>query len=207
MTAQKAAFIGIASALLFWSALLVIAGLDPSYSHAVRAVSELGMIGAPHKWTWNVAGFMLPGLLIALFGIGLAGILPQPGRAGAFLLCLSGLCFAATGIFPADLADMRSFTTQAHIWTSFASLLVWLPVPILIAIAARRRSMNTMMWASLLGLSAALAGLVLGQVFLSRGFAQRLNFATYFAWVLAIAVLLIRAASSQQSTAREQSVP
>jgi hypothetical membrane protein len=192
VTTRQTGLIGIASAVLFWSALVVFGSLDPTYSHATRAVSELGMVGAPHQWAWNVVGFILPGLLLAWFGFGMARAVGPPGSIGAFLLCASGILFAATGVFAADLQDMGSFTTRAHIWASYGSLLCWLPAPILIAVAARRRSMNAVMWASIVGLVCLLAGVVLGHEFLSRGFAQRLNFATYFAWVLVVSMMLLR---------------
>lgn len=202
MTTRQIAATGIASVVLFWTALFTFGGLDPTYSHATRAVSELGMVGAPHQWAWNIIGFVLPGLLLAWFGLGMARTLEGPGAIGAVLLCISGTFFAATGVFPADLHERGSFTTRAHIVSSFASLLVWLPAPILIAVSARRQSMRAMMWVSVAGLICVLAGVVFGRELLSRGFAQRLNFATYFAWVLAVSLLLMRRAEAAASGPR-----
>jgi hypothetical membrane protein len=114
---------GFLSAGTFAGALLVIAALDPSYSHATRAVSELGAVGAPHQWTWNVMGFLLPGLLVGLFGLGAGHALAPRGRSASILLKISGLAFAATGLFPANLQAMSSFSTRAHVlahcWPGF----------------------------------------------------------------------------------------
>ena len=116
----------------------------------------------------------------------------RPGSLGGAFLCLSGVLFAATGIFPADLHNMNAFATKAHILTSVASLLVWLPAPILIGVGARRGSLPELMWVSIAGLICVLLGVVVGREILSRGLAQRLNFATYFAWVLAVAIVFMR---------------
>src|SRR5215510_4862771 len=58
---------GIAT-LVFWTALFVFAAMYPGYSHLHRAVSGLGAFGAPHAVAWNIIGFILPGLLLAVCG-------------------------------------------------------------------------------------------------------------------------------------------
>jgi len=194
LTPRQIALAGTASAVLFWTALLAFGSLDPTYSQVTRAVSELGMAGAPHQWAWNVTGFILPGILLAGFGLGMARTMDGPASVGAALLCLSGIFFAATGIFPADLQNMKAFATRAHILASLASFLVWLPAPILIAVGAKRRAMRALMWVSIAGLICVLSGVIVGREVLARGLAQRLNFATYFAWVLAVALIFMRQA-------------
>lgn len=178
--------------VLFWGALFTFGRLDHNYSHATRAVSELGMVGAPHQWAWNVTGFILPGLLLAVFGLGLARTTVMPASLGGVFMCLSGLSFAATGAFSADMQQMSAFSTRAHIVASLVSLLVWLPAPILLAVGARRRAMPGLMWTSIVGLICVVLGVMFGREILSRGYAQRLNFLTYFAWVLGVSVVFVR---------------
>lgn len=192
MTRQQTVTSGLLSAGVFTGALLVIAALDPSYSHATRAVSELGAVGAPLQWTWNVLGFLLPGLLVALFGLGVGQVLAPRGRSASMLLMISGLAFAATGLFPANLQAMASFSTQAHVWASLISLLAWFPAAIVIAVVAQRMKRKPLMWASIAGFAALLASIVLGAALFQRGYAQRLNFAAYFTWITLVACLLPR---------------
>jgi hypothetical membrane protein len=204
MTPRQTLASGLLSAGIFAGALLVIASLEPSYSHATRAVSELGAVGAPHQWTWNILGFLLPGLLVVLFGIGTGHALAPRGRSASILLMISGLAFAATGVFPADLHAMSSFATRAHIVASLISLAAWFPAAIVIAVVAHTLDRKPLMWASIAGLAALLASIVLGAAFLSRGYAQRLNFAAYFAWIVWIACLLPKNSYTPSPSVRYQ---
>lgn len=192
---------GLLCGATFAAALLVIAALDPSYSHATRAVSELGAVGAPHQWIWNFLGFLLPGLLVVLSGLGVGRALAPRGRVASILLMISGLAFAATGVFPADMQAMSSLSTRAHVAASLISLFAWFPAAIVIAVAAYRLELKPLMWASIAGLVAMLVSMVLGDAFLSRGYAQRLNFAAYFAWIAWVACLLPKASVRRNSLA------
>src|SRR5262245_51167807 len=152
MTATQTMVSGFLAAGIFWGALLLFAGLDPSYSHSMRAVSELGAVGAPHQWGWNIVGFLLPGLLVFLFGLGVGQALAPRGRGAALLLSISGLAFAATGLFPANLQATSSFSTRAHVIGSIVSLLAWFPAAVVCAVVARRAARKSLMWASIAGL-------------------------------------------------------
>jgi len=129
MTERVAGGIGIAAFAVFWLALFAFAALRTDYSHLHKAVSERGVLGAPHALAWNLIGFIVPGLLLALFGAGLANAID--GRRGAlwWLLVLSGLCFAATGVFPGEMRDgspmMDSPLTQGHLLFSNLAPLLW----------------------------------------------------------------------------------
>jgi hypothetical protein len=48
------------------------------------------------------------------------------------------------------------------------------------------------MWTSIVGLLCVVLGVMFGREILSRGYAQRLNFLTYFAWVLGVSVVFVR---------------
>ncbi|HEY5808992.1 MAG TPA: DUF998 domain-containing protein, partial [Povalibacter sp.] len=105
MTEKMARNAGILATALFWTALPAAAALYPGYSHYTKAVSELGAFGAPHALAWNLAGFVLPGILLAICGSGVA--LAVDGRRTPlfWLLVLSGLSLAGAGVFPAEMHD------------------------------------------------------------------------------------------------------
>src|SRR5690606_24027298 len=110
------AMAGPLAAIVFLISLLLFAALrQDGYSHATKAVSELGALGAPNALLFNLFGFIAPGLLIAFFACGLRGLARAGGSAvGLVLLGLSGLALAAAGIFPADMAHRDAWTTVAH---------------------------------------------------------------------------------------------
>jgi hypothetical membrane protein len=129
MSERVAGRIGIAAFSIFWVALFAFAASRPDYSHLHKAVSELGVVGAPHALAWNLIGFIVPGLLLALFGAGLATAID--GRRGAlwWLLVLSGLCFAATGVVPGEMRNgspmMESPLTLGHLLFANLAPLLW----------------------------------------------------------------------------------
>ena len=45
--------------------------MRPEYSMFTKAISELGSVDAPKKWIWNSFGYILTGLLIAIYSFGL----------------------------------------------------------------------------------------------------------------------------------------
>jgi hypothetical membrane protein len=66
---RTAGFLGIAAAVICWSALWVFGALRPSYSHTANAVSELGALGFPLALPWNLMGFIAPGILLAIMSL------------------------------------------------------------------------------------------------------------------------------------------
>jgi hypothetical membrane protein len=76
---RRIGFLGVGAWAWFWVATVVFGALRPSYSHVANTISELGAVGTPNATAWNVLGFMLPGVLIAITGaaIALRGTLPD----------------------------------------------------------------------------------------------------------------------------------
>ena len=68
MTSRIAGFLGIAGCVIFWVGMFILGSLRESYSHAVNDISELGAIGTPKAAVWNVVGFIVPGLCLAIVG-------------------------------------------------------------------------------------------------------------------------------------------
>jgi hypothetical protein len=89
--------------------------LRPGYSHAAQFISELGAAGTPHAALMNLGGFIPSGLLIGIFGAGLAlagGFPCAPGcpqdaptahdglSIAAFLAAIAGFVCAALSEAP-----------------------------------------------------------------------------------------------------------
>lgn len=101
---------GIAGPGAFAVVILVCAALRPGYSHVTNVVSELGATGTPYAVVMNYAGFVPAGLMLAAFGVALAGILPRRRLvlAAAVLVTLFGAGVAASGVVSCDPGCPRS---------------------------------------------------------------------------------------------------
>jgi len=95
---------GALGPLVFAAAVLVAAALRPDYSHVTHFISELGATGTTNAALLNYAGFVPGGLLLAAFGVALAGALPKRRLtlAAAALVTLFGCGVAASGFISCD---------------------------------------------------------------------------------------------------------
>lgn len=189
-SARRAGWTGIGATGLFAAALALFAAVDPAYSHLTNAVSELGAVGAPNQLAWNLIGFLSVGLLLAAFGWSLGRVV---GAASAgWLLGLFGLAFAATAI-PADMSDLSSPGSLAHIAASQAVLLFWAAGLIRLLFAGRFGAGARLVTG--LALALAIGTIIIrGAELLPPGLTQRLSFAVVFGWVAATSLMLIRRA-------------
>lgn len=211
MRKQVAAGSGIAAFALFWAALFAFAASRPDYSHLHKAVSELGVIGAPHALAWNLIGFIAPGLLLALFGAGLATAIDGRRRALWWLLVLSGLCFAGAGVIPGEMRNgspmMDSPLTMGHLVFANLAPLFW-AVASFVMIRRVKKNPSWKPFATLatvyaiVGVGGFLFSLVASAVIpdLSSmpGLVQRFCFAFYLGWALIMALHLRSAGSRTQ---------
>ena len=114
--------------MVFWLTYLMMASARPEYSFMTKAISELGSIDAPNKWVWNVVGYIVPGLMIAVYAFGLYR--DVSGGSGSKLplvgLGLSGWFMAVSGVFPGDFDDRSSTTMLLHTMGSFGSYIFFL---------------------------------------------------------------------------------
>ena len=188
MTTAAVGRLGLLTAVAFAGALLLFGALDPAYSHATRAVSELGAVGAPHQWAWNVIGFMGVGAGLTLFGLGLGRAIGDRITGG--LLALFGLAFAATAI-PANMSDLTSAGSVAHIVASQAVLLFWALA--LGRLTFVRQAGGALRWIAAVALALAIGAIIVRAMeLLPPGYSQRLSFAVVFGWVAATSLVLIR---------------
>lgn len=191
MPRRVAAALGLGATVWFWAALFGFAALrNDGYSHLTKAVSELGVVGAPNMQAWNLLGFGLTGLLLAGFGWGLGRVAdPEQPRTGLWLI-LSGLAFAAAAV-PADMEALRSPGSLVHTAASLLMFVFWLP-------AAWRLSRRRSEWRALAIVSGAALWMALATMLLRftplppPGLGQRVSFAVYFGWVAAASLLLWR---------------
>ena len=208
MSDRTAALAGIAGCTLFWVALFLFGAARPDYSQQTKAVSELGVFGAPHSLLWNIFGFMAPGICLALCGGAIARSVEGSQRRSLsyWLLVLSGLGFAATGVIPAEMRGgspaLDSPYTIGHILMTFVSGMPWVVATFVLAHQMKKNSD----WRIVSNVSLAL-GLMAIACFGLRattvlpGVAQRVSFAVYFAWFLIMSIQLFRVQRSARSAA------
>lgn len=187
----------IALATPFWfvAVYLVMSSRRPEFSHLTKAISELGSLDAPDRWFWNVLGYILPGLAIALLGLGLKWDFAQADRKAlipAMALVASGLFMAMSGVFPGDFEIRTSTTMILHTvgsLGSFVAFLVagfWLP-----RVFHACESWRWVAWPSLaLVIASILAGFMRSGA--APGLGQRIGFAFFFTWIGLVGYALIR---------------
>lgn len=195
MKAKPFAILGIVAPLLFWITYVIMANRRQEYSSMTKAVSELGSLDAPNMWWWNIFGYMIPGLFIALFSIGLYKNIAQDkaGRLPLYGLALSGVFMMISGIFPGDFEQKTSSTMILHSVGSFGSYLCFL----LAAFTYPRLLKADPYWKNTIwpGLIITLLTILFGNwPFVFPDFpavGQRIVFMMYFLWIIYYAVLLL----------------
>jgi hypothetical membrane protein len=200
MSPQRiSAICGVLAPTWFVIALVVVAAVRPEYSHLTKAASELGAVGAPNALAWNILGFGAVGALVAV----LAWSLWQQGggRVAALLIAISGIGFAAAGVFPADMNDMNADTTRLHILASlvsFAAFAVAVPVVGWGLWQSDRRGFAVA--AIIFGLAAVLS-VLLREANIPPRLAQRINFVAYLVWIALVAVSVVGIREPTQKSA------
>ncbi len=193
---SAAALAGFLAPILFAGAILLFAALRSDYSHLTDAVSELGARGAPNALAWNLVGFVAVGLLIAVLA---RGMFRATGSWAALVFVgLSGLSFAATGVFPADMADLAAPSSRMHILMSLICFAAFVLGAFVLGWRFFRRPgwRGTAIASGIVGLLAILT-MPLREIDVPPGLAQRVSFALYLAWIWLLAVGLWRRADAE----------
>jgi hypothetical membrane protein len=193
------ALCGIVAPLVFTLTLALAAALQPGYNNFTQQISELGYTGAANPAIQN-GNFVVTGLLIFAFGVGLQGAfagIGTPGWGPRFVM-ISGLGFAGAGFFP---GNYDSWTGAVHGIFFFVAFISFILAPLLIA----RKLGSDSYWSQLRPYCQAtsiavtvlfLSFLLLGsQGALSpwRGVFQRIVVATPLLWVEVMGIRLFRA--------------
>ena len=194
-TQRNISVIAIATPLWFLVVYLVMSGMRPEYSHLTKAISELGSLDAPNKWVWNFLGYILPGLAVALLGLGLQQEPPfttKVAKIPLWALVASGLLMALSGVFPGDFEHRTSTTMVMHAIGSFGSFVAFLVAGFWLPNYFRKHEQwRWVVWPSL--------ALVVGSIltgFLRTGYTpglgQRLGFACFFLWIGLVGFAMLR---------------
>jgi hypothetical membrane protein len=187
--------IAVATPLWFLVIYLVMSEMRPEYSHLTKAISELGSLDAPHKWAWNILGYMLPGAAVALLGVGL---LREPFLAGnaaripLWALVASGLLMTLSGIFPGDFENRTSTTMILHAVGSFGSFVAFLVAGFWLPFLVRKHSQWG--WIAWPSLALVVGSIVTGflRTGATPGLGQRLGFTCFFLWVGLVGIAMLR---------------
>jgi len=176
----------IALALFVLALLLANVGL-PGYSHLVHPVSLRGTAGLPWAFAYNLLAFVLPGAALVWAGVRLRSAWADAGwlaRIGIVLVQLSALAFAAQGVVPLDPNDTDATASRLHALAWMLWWIAFVPGALLLALGARRGIVFTLACLAAALLVPLLA--VFAPIGLWVGVAQRLAFALWFGWWLAI---------------------
>lgn len=105
-----------------------MSAVRPEYSMFTKAISELGSVDAPNKWIWNGLGYMLTGILIAIYSFGLYKnvAFKKSSKLPLYGILLSGIFMTISGFFPGDFDNKQSTTMLLHTVGSFGSFIFFL---------------------------------------------------------------------------------
>lgn len=204
MTNKKYALIGFLAPAIFWTTYFIMANQRTEYSFLTKAVSELGSMDAPNKWIWNIFGYIVPGLLIAIFSLGLykSIVSNQESKLPLYGILLSGVFMAISGLFPGDFENRQSTTMLFHTIGSMGSYLFFL----IGAFTYPKPMKKTLKWKSVVKPLLLLTWLTIGFgvwpfVFTEYpAVGQRIIFSLYFSWIGITAYNLYRKPKTQNET-------
>lgn len=128
MTNKFYGIIGIVTPIVFLTTYIIMSSIRPEYSMFTKAISELGSLDASNKWLWNSFGYILTGILIAIYAIGLYKNVDvtKSSKLPLYGILLSGVFMTVSGIFPGDFDNRESTTMLLHTVGSFGSYIFFL---------------------------------------------------------------------------------
>lgn len=181
---KRFALAGLLGVALSSGTIVVMAQLrTDGYDHLHKAVSELGSLDAPNKWLFNVLGYLIPGLLISYFAVGLGRSWGGRHRFFVGTLLLSGVFLLLAGAFPMDMTQRSSPGSLIHTMGSLGSGVAWL----LCSLGSWGVLRQEPGWQDLAGVSVALPLLVVLAILFTPadtpGLGQRFAFMGYFLFV------------------------
>lgn len=178
---------GLAAGACFAAALAGFGAALDGYAHAHWPVALLGAAGVPRAGAFNLAAFVVPGVLAAFVALCRRGAL-APGASrllglGWTLALLAALAFAAQGLLPLDAAAPDAGPGRLHgvAWALWGLAAAAAGLALALGSLRVRRPGRALGHGAAGGLVFAL-GWLAGDV-LAPALAQRLAFAAWFAWV------------------------
>ena len=186
---------GPASAILFGLSLFGFAAMRvDGYSHATKAVSELGSIDAPAAFAFNMFGFIIPGSLVIIFAAAL--MQKTSRRTGPLLLVGSGIFLILAGLAPTNLDNPEALSSMLHLVGAMGSGTLWVLALFWLG-PMLRNDFDLPQWGRItpwfslflfLNVGWQIAFVTTGLVL--PGWGQRIGFLGYFLWVATTGILL-----------------
>jgi len=205
-----AAVAGMAGAALFVSVFTVFGWLNPGYSARSMFVSELAL--GSFGWI-QVLNFVLTGILLLMFGRGLAAHFSAgaASRAGPLLVQGIGVSLMASGAFDTDPSAMLGQTSAHGVVHGIFGAIVFTFAPVSCFVFYRRFRSDPLwrplaVWTLLSGIVLTL-GIVLLRIsqqpgsglFEWKGLVQRAILVTFMAWIFAVAFRLRHLSRAQDN--------
>lgn len=201
---------GMLAPLWFGAAIVAAGAASPGYDHAAQYVSELGAHEAPFGAAMSYAAIAPFGFMVMVYAVGLGRARDLRARSifGAATLAVSGMLFAAAGLFRCDagcaFVDM-SAEAMAHNLAAMLAFAAAVLAAAFCAVSALRARMIGFALMSALG-AAAMAGafaamFALGPQHAQIGLAQRAFLGAFFIWLF-LGALCGRARRQVEASAR-----
>ncbi len=199
----------MAGAGTFVAIFAVRGWLRPGYSPTSMFVSELSL--APQGWI-QIVNFIVSGLLLVVFGRGLAVVLDGgvSGRAGPLLVQLIGIALAASGPFVTDPSTTFVRHSVHGIIHGLLGAVVFALAPATCLVLYRRFRRDPA-WRGLASATLVVGvGLIVGVVLLKvseqptsalfawKGLVQRIILIVFLGWLSVVAARLWRIATSRE---------
>lgn len=105
------AICGLLSVTVFIIAFVILGIISHDFNFFHDYISKLGSKGQPHAYYWNLFGFAMVGVLLAIFGW-LFGICKKDRVLGACMM-VAGIGFAL-GAIPTEFSNAQSPLSKAH---------------------------------------------------------------------------------------------
>jgi hypothetical membrane protein len=194
MNKKVLAWCGVLAPIVFIVSLVIFSLFTPGYSNLTNAVSELGTLGAPFAFAWNILGFLLVGLLIIAFAWGMYLDFRQStgGIVVPILVGISGIGFAGLGLFPAEAGFEPSTRTTLHFTMVSINFLPFVLVAFIFAIRLKANEY----WKTWTLFSAVMGVLAVASFFIPKnipvGLSQRVGMGAYFLWLFVTSLALLR---------------
>lgn len=203
MRSRHYAWLGLLAPIIFWTTYLIMSALRPEYSFLTKAISELGSWDASNMWVWNCFGYMIPGIFISAFAVGLRNELfaEKPWSLPTIGIFGSGALMFISGVFPGDFNDRQSTSMLLHTVGSFGSYIFFLIGAFSFASHIKKHAV----WRSsaLFGEALTYGTIIFGSwpfVFPHYpAVGQRLVFLLYFMWIGWYAYSLLKITSLKQN--------
>jgi len=194
MNKKVLAWCGVLAPIVFIVSLVIFSLFTPDYSNFTNAVSELGTLGVPFAFAWNILGFLLVGVLTIAYAWGMYLDLRYSigGIVVPILVGISGIGFAGLGLFPAEAGFEPSTRTTLHFTMVSINFLPFVLVAFIFAIRLKANEY----WKTWTLFSAVMGVLAVASFFIPKnipvGLSQRVGMGAYFLWVFVTSLALLR---------------